>query len=107
MTFCEKTINDVVSLVFVLSRVKAAQSDLGTQILADFEEAFPSQGSKVNMFYKNLDFRICFILIHYGQINSVYLYLDNVLVLFSPCAKLNVKLLFHNPSRDQVVPVTS
>jgi hypothetical protein len=28
--------------------VKAAQSELGTQILADFEEAFPSQGSKVN-----------------------------------------------------------
>uniref|UniRef100_A0A672Z4Z6 Vps53 N-terminal domain-containing protein n=1 Tax=Sphaeramia orbicularis TaxID=375764 RepID=A0A672Z4Z6_9TELE len=28
-------------------RVKAAQSELGTQILADFEEAFPSQGSKV------------------------------------------------------------
>ncbi|KAG9328649.1 hypothetical protein JZ751_011624 [Albula glossodonta] len=26
--------------------VKAAQSELGTQILADFEEAFPSQGSK-------------------------------------------------------------
>ncbi len=41
--------NDVVSLVFVLSRVKAAQSELGTQILADFEEAFPSQGSKVNI----------------------------------------------------------
>lgn len=31
----------------ILSRVKAAQSELGTQILADFEEAFPSQGSKV------------------------------------------------------------
>lgn len=29
-------------------RVKAAQSELGTQILADFEEAFPSQGSKVS-----------------------------------------------------------
>uniref|UniRef100_A0A7N8XP99 VPS53 subunit of GARP complex n=1 Tax=Mastacembelus armatus TaxID=205130 RepID=A0A7N8XP99_9TELE len=28
-------------------RVKAAQNELGTQILADFEEAFPSQGSKV------------------------------------------------------------
>uniref|UniRef100_A0AAQ4QZC1 Vps53 N-terminal domain-containing protein n=1 Tax=Gasterosteus aculeatus aculeatus TaxID=481459 RepID=A0AAQ4QZC1_GASAC len=28
-------------------RVKAAQSELGTQILADFEESFPSQGSKV------------------------------------------------------------
>ncbi|XP_028321119.1 vacuolar protein sorting-associated protein 53 homolog isoform X2 [Gouania willdenowi] len=27
-------------------RVKAAQSELGTQILADFDEAFPSQGSK-------------------------------------------------------------
>uniref|UniRef100_A0A7N8XIK2 Vacuolar protein sorting-associated protein 53 homolog n=1 Tax=Mastacembelus armatus TaxID=205130 RepID=A0A7N8XIK2_9TELE len=27
-------------------RVKAAQNELGTQILADFEEAFPSQGSK-------------------------------------------------------------
>ncbi|KAI4815803.1 hypothetical protein KUCAC02_005930 [Chaenocephalus aceratus] len=27
-------------------RVKAAQSELGTQILADFEESFPSQGSK-------------------------------------------------------------
>nr|KAF6289790.1 VPS53 subunit of GARP complex [Pipistrellus kuhlii] len=28
-------------------RVKAAQTELGQQILADFEEAFPSQGSKV------------------------------------------------------------
>uniref|UniRef100_A0A8C9YNF5 VPS53 subunit of GARP complex n=1 Tax=Sander lucioperca TaxID=283035 RepID=A0A8C9YNF5_SANLU len=28
-------------------RVKAAQSELGTQILADFEESFPAQGSKV------------------------------------------------------------
>uniref|UniRef100_A0A8C7W166 VPS53 subunit of GARP complex n=1 Tax=Oncorhynchus mykiss TaxID=8022 RepID=A0A8C7W166_ONCMY len=28
-------------------RVKVAQSELGTQILADFEEAFPAQGSKV------------------------------------------------------------
>uniref|UniRef100_A0A670KM68 VPS53 subunit of GARP complex n=1 Tax=Podarcis muralis TaxID=64176 RepID=A0A670KM68_PODMU len=28
-------------------RVKAAQNELGQQILADFEEAFPSQGSKV------------------------------------------------------------
>uniref|UniRef100_A0A8C9TUG1 VPS53 subunit of GARP complex n=1 Tax=Scleropages formosus TaxID=113540 RepID=A0A8C9TUG1_SCLFO len=28
-------------------RVKAAQSELGAQILADFEESFPSQGSKV------------------------------------------------------------
>uniref|UniRef100_A0A8C1D903 VPS53 subunit of GARP complex n=2 Tax=Cyprinus carpio TaxID=7962 RepID=A0A8C1D903_CYPCA len=28
-------------------RVKAAQSELGTQILADFEETFPAQGSKV------------------------------------------------------------
>uniref|UniRef100_A0A8C7VVA1 VPS53 subunit of GARP complex n=1 Tax=Oncorhynchus mykiss TaxID=8022 RepID=A0A8C7VVA1_ONCMY len=28
-------------------RVKAAQSELGTQIMADFEEAFPAQGSKV------------------------------------------------------------
>uniref|UniRef100_A0A674CH19 Vacuolar protein sorting-associated protein 53 homolog n=1 Tax=Salmo trutta TaxID=8032 RepID=A0A674CH19_SALTR len=27
-------------------RVKVAQSELGTQILADFEEAFPAQGSK-------------------------------------------------------------
>uniref|UniRef100_A0A6Q2YGQ0 Vacuolar protein sorting-associated protein 53 homolog n=1 Tax=Esox lucius TaxID=8010 RepID=A0A6Q2YGQ0_ESOLU len=27
-------------------RVKAAQSELGTQILADFEETFPAQGSK-------------------------------------------------------------
>ncbi|KAI5626730.1 vacuolar protein sorting-associated protein 53-like, partial [Silurus asotus] len=27
-------------------RVKAAQSELGTQILADFDEAFPAQGSK-------------------------------------------------------------
>uniref|UniRef100_A0A8C9YRF4 Vacuolar protein sorting-associated protein 53 homolog n=1 Tax=Sander lucioperca TaxID=283035 RepID=A0A8C9YRF4_SANLU len=27
-------------------RVKAAQSELGTQILADFEESFPAQGSK-------------------------------------------------------------
>lgn len=29
-------------------RVKAAQNELGQQILADFEEAFPSQGTKVN-----------------------------------------------------------
>lgn len=29
------------------SRVKAAQTELGQQILADFEEAFPSQGTKV------------------------------------------------------------
>lgn len=36
-----------VLLWFGLFRVKAAQSELGTQILADFEEAFPSQGSKV------------------------------------------------------------
>lgn len=28
-------------------RVKAAQTELGQQILADFEEAFPSQGTKV------------------------------------------------------------
>lgn len=28
-------------------RVKAAQAELGQQILADFEEAFPSQGTKV------------------------------------------------------------
>jgi hypothetical protein len=27
--------------------VKAAQTELGQQILADFEEAFPSQGTKV------------------------------------------------------------
>lgn len=31
----------------VLVRVKAAQNELGQQILADFEEAFPSQGTKV------------------------------------------------------------
>lgn len=31
----------------VLIRVKAAQNELGQQILADFEEAFPSQGTKV------------------------------------------------------------
>lgn len=36
------------STVCVIHRVKAAQSELGTQILADFEEAFPAQGSKVN-----------------------------------------------------------
>lgn len=30
-----------------LYRVKAAQIELGQQILADFEEAFPSQGTKV------------------------------------------------------------
>lgn len=30
-----------------LYRVKAAQTELGQQILADFEEAFPSQGTKV------------------------------------------------------------
>lgn len=34
-------------------RVKAAQSELGTQILADFEEAFPAQGSKVNLTQKS------------------------------------------------------
>lgn len=28
-------------------RVKAVQTELGQQILADFEEAFPSQGTKV------------------------------------------------------------
>lgn len=33
------------------SRVKAAQSELGTQILADFDEAFPPQGSKVLAFF--------------------------------------------------------
>lgn len=33
----------------ILFRVKAAQNELGTQILADFEEAFPSQGSKVTI----------------------------------------------------------
>jgi len=31
----------------VLIRVKAAQNELGQQILADFEEAFPSQGTMV------------------------------------------------------------
>lgn len=31
----------------VIIRVKAAQNELGQQILADFEEAFPSQGTKV------------------------------------------------------------
>lgn len=36
-----------VCLSFFLCRVKAAQSELGTQILADFDEAFPAQGSKV------------------------------------------------------------
>ena len=36
------------STVCVIHRVKVAQSELGTQILADFEEAFPAQGSKVN-----------------------------------------------------------
>ncbi len=40
-----------VLLFVVLSRVKAAQSELGTQILADLEEAFPSQGSKVIMMF--------------------------------------------------------
>jgi len=33
----------------VLLRVKAAQNELGQQILADFEEAFPSQGTKVKL----------------------------------------------------------
>uniref|UniRef100_A0A8C6X3G4 Vps53 N-terminal domain-containing protein n=1 Tax=Naja naja TaxID=35670 RepID=A0A8C6X3G4_NAJNA len=32
-------------------RVKAAQNELGQQILADFEEAFPSQGTKVSTGY--------------------------------------------------------
>lgn len=36
--------NDVFSFPY---RVKAAQTELGQQILADFEEAFPSQGTKV------------------------------------------------------------
>lgn len=47
----EKTVKLWVLLFFVPIRVKAAQSELGTQILADFEEAFPSQGSKVNMHF--------------------------------------------------------
>uniref|UniRef100_A0A8C0KAA8 Vacuolar protein sorting-associated protein 53 homolog n=1 Tax=Canis lupus dingo TaxID=286419 RepID=A0A8C0KAA8_CANLU len=34
------------SLEYFTSRVKAAQTELGQQILADFEEAFPSQGTK-------------------------------------------------------------
>lgn len=29
--------------------MKAAQNELGQQILADFEEAFPSQGTKVKV----------------------------------------------------------
>lgn len=33
----------------LLIRVKAAQNELGQQILADFEEAFPSQGTKVKL----------------------------------------------------------
>lgn len=36
--------NDMFSFPY---RVKAAQTELGQQILADFEEAFPSQGTKV------------------------------------------------------------
>ena len=36
--------NDLFSFPY---RVKAAQTELGQQILADFEEAFPSQGTKV------------------------------------------------------------
>lgn len=34
-------------IFYFLCRVKAAQTELGQQILADFEEAFPSQGTKV------------------------------------------------------------
>lgn len=37
----------VVNTVPFSPRVKAAQTELGQQILADFEEAFPSQGTKV------------------------------------------------------------
>lgn len=37
----------VVNIVPFSPRVKAAQTELGQQILADFEEAFPSQGTKV------------------------------------------------------------
>ena len=32
---------------FLYYRVKSIQSDLGTQILADFEEAFQGAGAKV------------------------------------------------------------
>lgn len=37
----------VINAVPFSCRVKAAQTELGQQILADFEEAFPSQGTKV------------------------------------------------------------
>lgn len=50
-------------IVFCPVRVKAAQSELGTQILADFEEAFPSQGSKVNMLC-NHDAHVLFFLLY-------------------------------------------
>jgi len=33
-----------------LNRVKLIQSDLGTQIIADFEEAFQGSGAKVSYF---------------------------------------------------------
>lgn len=39
---------EVFEVFCVPLRVKAAQNELGQQILADFEEAFPSQGTKVN-----------------------------------------------------------
>lgn len=49
-------------IVFCPIRVKAAQSELGTQILADFEEAFPSQGSKVNMLCNHVAHVLLFLL---------------------------------------------
>lgn len=40
--------NNLIPCLF-FCRVKAAQNELGQQILADFEEAFPSQGTKVKI----------------------------------------------------------
>lgn len=60
--------------IFDLSRVKAAQSELGTQILADFEEAFPSQGSKVNISIQTLHFHVPTFLIYlYFRINTFFM----------------------------------
>lgn len=44
---CREVLRSHQSPSCVPPRVKAAQNELGQQILADFEEAFPSQGTKV------------------------------------------------------------
>ncbi|KAJ6657310.1 hypothetical protein lerEdw1_002677 [Lerista edwardsae] len=43
-------------------RVKAAQNELGQQILADFEEAFPSQGTKISSIGETEDQCYAFLL---------------------------------------------